>query len=887
MKQFLILLFIVACSTAAVASERSAPASFSLEREALTTLSQVEQIRFDALDLDAIAAQDAMREAGGGLLRFAHPHTVELDSNRFGQWDEAGDLSIWRFRVHAEGATLTNFGFRDVRMPDDAQLFIYSPKAASERQGNTYSVIGPYGAEINQTHGLFWTPNLVGEDAIIEVSLPTAQRDQFSLVLQQVSHGYRGFGTIAQGYQQPEVESAENAKGSCDTLGGARSGACNQDVACLSDGDPWNDPRRSVGAYQVSGTDFCTGSLVNNTANDQRMLFMTARHCIGPTDAPNVVIFWNYEWPTCRRPGASGGTSVNPPDPNQSSSGTTFVAATRDPFSGTSCPGGVGDECSDMILVEVNGTPDEAWNLHWSGWDRRPPPTTCGDGAPGDPTNGLCASIHHPGVDEKRITWVDTNIQIGSIAGSDNVHWHPFWHPTPPELPNMPPPPPDPIPPAVTEGGSSGSPLYSADRRLIGVLSGGPAFCGATGSSLSDFYGGLFHGWDGLGTPTTRMRDHLDPVGDNPQFIDGTDGVGFTLSAAPTDVSQCGFANIAIQIDSISSGGFTDPITLSTVNLPATVSGAFGTNPITPGDSTSLTLSNLAAQGVGSFSFDIEGVAGAITQIEPISVNLADGAPAAATLSAPADGAVDVGTSPTLEWAAVATASSYEVEIATDAAFTNVVYANTETGTQHTVEAALNPSTQYFVRVRALNDCDAGAWSATVTFTTANLICSTPGLALPDNTPAGVTTDINVASGGPLQTMELQLDISHTWVGDLIIRLEHVESATSIELMNRPVGANATFGCNADNVNTTVADGAPLSLQTGCNDGATNEAYPNPAYSPNEPMSTFAGVPLAGTWRLSVSDNAGGDLGTINEWCLLPTGQSPLIFDDRFEDETP
>jgi hypothetical protein len=888
MKYPLILIFLTSLMAPTAASERPAPASFTLDRAALTPQSEIEQIRFDALDLEAIAAQDALRESGGGLLRFAYPHAVDLPASRFGRWDEVDDLSIWRFRIHAENATLTNLGFRDVRLPADAQLFVYSPKAASDRQGDTFSVIGPYGSDINQPHGVFWTPNLVGEDAIIEVSLPTAQRDQFSLTLHQVSHGYRGFGRMAQGYQQPAIDGDGNAKGSCDTLGGNRSGSCNQDVACLSDGDLWNEPRRSVGAYQVNGIDFCTGSLVNNTNNDQRMLFMTARHCIGPSDAANVVIFWNYEWPTCRRPGASGGTDVNPPDPNQSSSGTSFIAATRDPFSGTSCPGGTGDECSDMILVEVNDTPDEAWNLHWAGWDRRPPPSICADGPGGDPTNGLCATIHHPGVDEKRITWVNTDIEIGSIAGSDNVHWHPFWHSSPPELPNMPPAPPATIPPAVTEGGSSGSPLYSAERRLIGVLSGGPAACGATGASLSDFYGGLFHGWEGLdpNDDTTRMRPHLDPAGTNPEFIDGTDGVGFSLTANPTDISQCGFADLAIQIESTSTGGFTDPITLSTVDLPATVSGVFGTNPLTPGVSTSLTLSNLAAQGVSSFSFDVEGVSGAILRTLPVSVNLADANPGVASLTAPSNGDTGVGTSPTLEWTPVDTAVSYEVEIATDPAFNNVVYASAETATQHTVEAALNPTTLHYVRIRAVNDCGVGPWSTTVSFTTANLICSAPGLAIPDGSASGVSTDIVVGEGGALDSMEIQLDISHSYVGDLIIALEHVESGTSIDIMNRVIGDSATFGCNANNVQTTASDAAPLTFEDDCNRGTSNQAYPEPAYRPDQPLSTFAGTPLAGTWRLFVSDNAGFDTGTINEWCLRPvSAEDPLIFDDRFEDK--
>ena len=80
------------------------------------------------------------------------------------------------------------------------------------------------------------------------------------------------------------------------------------------------------------------------------------------------------------------------------------------------------------------------------------------------------------------------------------------------------------IPPSVTEPGSSGSAVYSAERRLIGVLSGGPSACGSTGASLRDFYGALYHAWEGIGTPATRMKDHLDPVGTNPEFIDGLNG---------------------------------------------------------------------------------------------------------------------------------------------------------------------------------------------------------------------------------------------------------------------------------------------------------------------------------------------------------------------------
>ena len=96
MKSFFSALVIVAVSVAAIADDRARPASFGLDREALTPLPQVEQLRFGALDLEAIAAEDGLRESGGGLLRFAFPHAIDLGTNRVGQF-----LQTDQFRIQA------------------------------------------------------------------------------------------------------------------------------------------------------------------------------------------------------------------------------------------------------------------------------------------------------------------------------------------------------------------------------------------------------------------------------------------------------------------------------------------------------------------------------------------------------------------------------------------------------------------------------------------------------------------------------------------------------------------------------------------------------------------------------------------------------------------
>jgi len=865
MKQIALGILLTIIVSSGWADDRPAPASWALERDSASSLATVDQLRFGALDLESISAEDAQREAVGEPVRFAFPHQTSFDTSQRGTWEQAGETSIWRLHVSAENATLINFGFKDVHLPDGSALYIYSRKAADTGRMERHSVIGPYDSSINRDHGEFWTPNLQSDEAIIEINVPTDLRDQLGLTLAQVSQGYRGFGQSAANYHQNLENISGDGKQACETEGGARSGSCNQDVACLSEGDPWNDPRRSVGAYQRSGAFACTGSLLNNTANDQRMLFVTATHCIVESQAASIVVYWNYEWPTCRRPGASGGTDVNPPDPNESNSGGTWLAATVNPFTGGGCTDGT--ECSDMTLIELDDPADPEFNLHWSGWDRRPPPTACAQG-PGGSTDGLCATIHHPGVDEKRITWVEDDIQIGSIAASNNVHWHPFWHPNPPELPNMPDGSPATIPPAVTEGGSSGSPLYTADRRLIGVLSGGPAFCGATGSQLSDFYGGLFHAWDGLGSSTTRMKDHLDPLGTEPLFIEGIDGEGFSLDVDPVSISQCGFDDVVLAIDVTSNGGFADPVTLATIDLPAAASENFSVNPVTPPDTSSLTLGNLATVGSGSYDFTIEGVAGDLTRLVPISLDLTDSAPGVASITAPTEGALGVSATPTIEWSAASQAVAYELEIASDVDFNDVVYTVSVSGTSHQVEQPLDTNSTYYLRVRADNECGVADWSETISFTTESLPGDCPlgttasDLMMEDFDGGTLPPDWSTAGSSGTVTWVASTDQAHS--GSHSMFAQNVGSVTDQHLatpsISVPDDAVSVF-LNFQNWQSVE------SSDTGCYDGGLLEISTDDGGSWTQVSSDHI---LVRDYDGSISDGFSNPLGGSQGWCGDP-----------------
>ena len=495
---------------------------------AAADLATIESRILPRLDFVRIAREDqakSVKNDDGGW-RFAIPSDFDLTPLSAGSWKAHADgSSQWRLHIVAADAVHLNFGFGRFRLPDGAQLTIQRPDGKQ--------AIGPFTSAQQTPSGQLWTPILVGDSAVLVVDVATALRDQVDLQLSRIGQGYRGFGYSSSGY---------------------KSGSCNMDVACLGASDTWNNPRGSAGAYTKGGTDTCTGSLVNNTNSDRRLLFATAAHCtVTAANVASVLVYWRYENPICRQPGsAESGTPIA--KPASTSAGLTWLASTNNPFAGS----GVGNTRSDWTLFELAAPTGPDVELFWAGWDRRgvgTAITTCAVPLPaGTQTDGLCAGIHHPGVDEKRITFVNGDFTVGNISSATDVHWHSFWAVNPPILPNLPV---QTTPaPGVTEPGSSGSPLYSAQKRLIGVLSGGPSACGATGANLSDYYGALFHSWEGVGvgascslTPplaTTCMRPHLDPAGGNPEFIDGVGEC--TPPTAPTGVSATPNGNNRIDV---------------------------------------------------------------------------------------------------------------------------------------------------------------------------------------------------------------------------------------------------------------------------------------------------------------------------------------------------
>jgi hypothetical protein len=164
--------------------------------------------------------------------------------------------------------------------------------------------------------------------------------------------------------------------------------------------------------------------------------------------------------------------------------------------------------------------------------------------------------------------------------------------------------------------------------------------------------------------------------------------------------------------------GFNEVVTLSLGGEPAGTSVSFSPNATNAPFTSTLTIGNMAAAATGDYDLEVSGTSVSGTHTTTMGLTVKD-VPAAINLTAPADGATDVSTTPTFQWQSDDQADTYTLEVATDAGFTNIVVSQSGLATtSYTVTTPLDPDTTYYWRVRGTGTCGDGAYSAVYDFTT-------------------------------------------------------------------------------------------------------------------------------------------------------------------------
>lgn len=252
-----------------------------------------------------------------------------------------------------------------------------------------------------------------------------------------------------------------------------KSVALSQVFINCPEGSDWQDEKRSVCLMTYQDARFsyyCTGALVNNVRTDGTPYFLTANHCLSTAgEAATLVTYFNYENSTCTSNDASR---------EQTLSGSGLVAT---------------NNYTDFTLLLLSEYPTEDYAPYFAGWD-----------AGGQqPASGTC--IHHPEGGPKNIaldqdppvSYAAPIIWDGNFTSQANTHWEVTYDV------------------GLDQSGSSGSPLFDGNKRVIGQLHGG--------DDVNSYFGKFSLSWNYSSDPARQLKNWLDPDNTGLLQLDGWD----------------------------------------------------------------------------------------------------------------------------------------------------------------------------------------------------------------------------------------------------------------------------------------------------------------------------------------------------------------------------
>ena len=464
MKNLFTLLFCVQFAFAGFSQGKT------LEVKQIKNLKEIPTMDLASPDLSLIHAQDVEREKNGELYRIGVCLESNINTNDFGEWNISNDgARNWKLRVSSEGAEALSFLF--------SKFVLYGETVLTIRNTNGKLVHKPMTSADVIDHHMQNAALCFGNDMIIEINEPSNTQAS-EIFIDRVVYNYRSTGN-------PNAEKINE------------SDPCEVNVNCSPVGDSWQDEKDGVArVYCVEGNQagWCTGSLVNNTAQNCKPYFLTALHCGVTSSTANMNqwrFYFRYESPNCTNPNSAGTLD------DHYITGCFRIADSDD---------GGGNSGSDFLLVQMGAASNEtstintlksaSYSAYWNGWN-----------ANNSSSNGG-AGIHHPAGDIKKISTFNGSTNSTSWGSAAGSHWQMSWSANANGH-------------GVTEGGSSGSPLFNNSGLIIGTLTGGSSYC--TNQTSPDLYGKMSYHWTSNGTPNDeRLKPWLDPINSNQMTLNGS-----------------------------------------------------------------------------------------------------------------------------------------------------------------------------------------------------------------------------------------------------------------------------------------------------------------------------------------------------------------------------
>ncbi|MDD4848240.1 MAG: T9SS type A sorting domain-containing protein [Bacteroidales bacterium] len=467
MKKWIFCILWIAVFQIAVAQvgDGGTPVSFTFNEAQKTDLNiSFDNINLPIPDVERLVAEDQATANEGNPPRIGVSLLVNANEKTNGQWITLPNGKLWLLQISSKGAKSMAVTFDDFYLAPGSKMFFYN--------ANKKQVLGAFTSQHNRENGYFATEQIEGESIFIEYFEPNTVTEKSRFHIESVGYFYKELSDLQMYKDDPTPTRV------------GESQPCHVDINCTPVGDEWQEEKKGIShiSFKAGGDWYlCTGSLINNVAQDGTPYYLTAYHCGADDATPEEYNSWIFKF------------KYEAPPEQASGNGTTMTTSPTGTKSITGCTklsegnihGG-----SDFQLLLLSSTPTPVFNPVYNGWDRNEPISTTG------------VAIHHPAGDIKKISTCEAILPSGSnmVSGSvmaANSTWTVRWASNANGY-------------GVTEGGSSGSPLFNPNGMIVGTLTGGGSSCAMP--TNRDIFGRFSYHWDKNGaTPSAQLKPWLDP----------------------------------------------------------------------------------------------------------------------------------------------------------------------------------------------------------------------------------------------------------------------------------------------------------------------------------------------------------------------------------------
>jgi len=448
-----------------------------------------------------------LRKEQGRPLLEARTYKLGINMDTIGTWSQlSSGQNIWRIQIDVPEAKIFFIGFDDFYLPEGGRLYIYN-------KDNLKNAI-LFTSEDNPEGGPYSLENIYGDNVILEYVAPGNSTEKPRLHFARLGYKY------IEGQTTPDK----------DYYG--VSLPCMININCEQGAD-WQVQKQGVIQLRTTrssgtSTNLCSGTLINNTAEDKKPYILTAYHCFENVDisnSDNIEVFFEYESPGCEN---------QRPTYKYHRGGEVKVLN----------PTAAG---SDGALILLTGAIPEYWEVYYNGWDRGNDASSATSGS----------TIHHPLGDIKKISLFSQSPTSTTWEnGAKGAYWDVKYSE------------------GITSGGSSGAPLFNQSGLVIGTLTGGDNMNCSTVNGR-DTYGKLWYHWDQAADGNIHMSKYLDPLNTGQTVLGGVPNIDGEVRELVLDKSYLDILpHTSLPVSIISgNGGYT--VTSSDENIAtADISGS-------------------------------------------------------------------------------------------------------------------------------------------------------------------------------------------------------------------------------------------------------------------------------------------------------------------------